>query len=371
MIHPYIGSLGILCNRKLGNPPFSEQHYYRRLNQVSSKYGISIIVFHPQPIHRHVTGYTICQDEWKKSIMPIPDLIYDRCLCTLGSDYRSLIRLLDTTSLQKQPILWSRGLPGKWKVYNHLIKYPNLIPYLPPTSSYSDSESLNKELITHHGQVFLKPHAGSQGKSTLHIQRFPTENKFFINGRNHHNKEFMQTFNSESKALQWVHQFIHHRPYIIQPYLPLTSKNGHPFDIRVLMQKNGKGRWVLTGMVVRQGQFGSATSNLHGGGTAVSVLPYLTREYGTATAEHIMTVLHTLSRDISPILESHFGRLGELGIDYGVDTEGNVWLLEVNSRPGRTSFNLIGDPTISNLANENPLHYARYLLLRQLRRVNS
>lgn len=371
--HP-IGSLGILCSSRSGSPPFSEQHYCRTLSQASSKYGISVVVLCPQAIHPDlnvVNGYIFTQDGWKEAIVPMPDIIYDRCFYLKKREQQAALKLLNSSKDHKQRMLWARGLPGKWKVYTKLKEHPTLRSYLPPTCSYSGPESLIKSLLTHQKQVFLKPQAGSQGKSTLHVQLSNSSKRLTVKGRDHHNNSFTQSFDKYSEGLAWIHQFIHHRLFIIQPYLHLYNQKGHPYDIRVLMQKNGEGRWTLTGMAVREGSLGGITSNLHGGGTATSALPFLTRDFGATPAEHMMAVLHNLSKDIPPILESHFGRLGELGIDYGIDTRGNIWLIEVNSKPGRSSFNHIGDPTSAVLAAENPLRYARYLLLRQPRRVNS
>jgi len=371
--HP-IGSLGILCSTRRGSPPFSEQHYCRTLSQASSKYGISVVVLCPQTIQHDpqiIHGYIFKEDGWKETIIPMPDIIYDRCFDLKGRERRAASKLLTSYKQQKSWMIWARGLPGKWIVYNKLKDEPTLKPYLPPTSSYSGPESLTKSLLTFQKQIFLKPQAGSQGKSTLHIHMLNDSNSLIINGRDHQNNPINQRFDKHSKGLAWIHQFIHHRPFIIQPYLHLYNKKEHPYDIRVLMQKNGEGHWMLTGMAVRKGYIGGTTSNLHGGGTATSVLPFLTWEFGATPAEHMMAVLHNLSKDIPSILESHFGRLGELGIDYGIDTLGHIWLLEVNSKPGRSSFNHIEDPTSAVLAAENPLRYARYLLLRQPRRVYS
>lgn len=371
--HP-IGSMGILCSSRTGNPPFSEQHFCRSLSQASSKYGISVIVLSPQTIHIKpfkVTGYIFEKDAWREVSVPMPDIIYDRCFYLQGKERRAASILLNSSKEQTPWMIWARGLPGKWKVHNKLKDEPTLKSYIPATSSYTGPESLMKSLLNYHKQIFLKPHIGSQGKSTLHIDMSNPSNQLTIKGRDHHNNTFIERFTKRSEGLEWIHQFIQHRPFIIQPYLHLYNKEGYPYDVRVLVQKNGEGRWTLTGMAVRQGYIGGMTSNIHGGGTATSVLPFLTQELGATAAEHIMTVLHNLSKEIPPILESHFGRLGELGIDFGIDTEGTVWLLEVNSKPGRSSFNHIGDQTSAVLATENPLRYARYLLLRQPRRVNS
>lgn len=69
-----------------------------------------------------------------------------------------------------------------------------------------------------------------------------------------------------------------------------------------------------------------------------------------------------LSLTITGALEERYGRLGELGIDYGIDRDGNIWLLEVNSRPGRASFFQIRQPKCAFRAINRPLEYARYLI---------
>lgn len=124
-------------------------------------------------------------------------------------------------------------------------------------------------------------------------------------------------------------------------------------------------------MAVRRGKLGSLTSNLHGGGRAEAVQPFLESEFGSRTMKRLIGTIETLSYQIPALLEEHHGRLAELGIDFGIDQCGNVWVLEVNSKPGRSVFQQMHDEQASLQSVRNPIMYARYLLLRQLRRVNS
>ncbi|WP_235439839.1 YheC/YheD family protein [Paenibacillus sp. DMB20] len=191
-----------------------------------------------------------------------------------------------------------------------------------------------------------------------------------IQGRDRDNSIFKLTL-PVGELASWIERFTGSRRFLIQPFLQLTSREGKPFDVRVLVQKNAKGRWMTTGMALRQGPAEGKTSNLHGGGKAVPVLPFLATQFGSPASAEILACLERLSRLVPPLLESGFGRLGELGIDFGVDRDGKVWLLEVNSKPGRRAFRQTGDILAAKLSVENPLRYARYLLLRQLRRVNT
>jgi len=368
-----LGTLGIMCCGRQSNPPFTDEGYCRKLSVLGKKYGIRVIVFRPADASRdraYVHGFIYREGAWQQSRFPFPDIVYDRCLFHSRREFKLASSLLSDSRAAKDWTLWSRGLPGKWQVYRILKKDPTLLPYLPPTEIYRGTESLRKALDFYGGEAFLKPKGGSQGKNTLYVRDDRESGAWTIKGRDAQNRPVEKIFQSEAAAVRWVAEFTENRKYIIQPFLRLQSRGGRSFDTRVLMQKNEKGLWMRTGLAVREGASGSITSNLHGGGKALPVLPYLSGLFGAEQAERLTKVIGELSEKIPPILESHFGRLGELGIDFGIDTKGNVWLLEVNSKPGRTSIRQAGDPDSAVLASENPLRYARYLLLRQLRRVN-
>ncbi|MGN7358162.1 YheC/YheD family endospore coat-associated protein [Paenibacillus sp. SAF-054] len=367
-----VGTLGIMCCASQNEPPFAGESYCRRLSLLGHKYGIRVLVFRPGDAAKDrsfVNGFIFEHGRWREDRFPFPDIVYDRCLFHKGAEFAAASSLLSEAGSAKDWVLWSRGLPGKWQVYRMLKRECSLLPYLPPTALFRGDKSLLGALSAYGGEVFLKPKGGSQGKNTLYVREHPG-GSLAIKGRDARNGHVEREFAEPSAALQWIRQFTGSRDFIIQPFLHLYGRNQRPFDVRVLMQKNEKGLWMRTGMAVREGAAGSTTANLHGGGKALPALPYLSDQFGAKQAEHMTEVVGQLSDTIPPILESHYGRLGELGIDYGIDTKGELWLLEVNSKPGRTSIRQAVDPGSSDLASENPLRYARYLLLRQLRRVN-
>ena len=364
-----IGTLGVLCNNSSGDPPFTEAFFCKNLSLSAPKYGLKVIVLRPKDLigaHPFVTGYVYEENTWKQKVFPAPDILYNRCISVTGLP--SLSRGHHSQIKSHFWTAWSRALPGKWRVYQMLRKDNTLEPFLPPTRRYTGIPSLEQALEAFEHQVFLKPSGGCQGRSTLRVTL--QKGVLTVHGRSTANEPFQHVFRECTKGMRWIHAFIKERTFLIQPFLHLYSIDEKPFDVRVLMQKNEHGNWMRTGSALRQGAAGGITSNLHGGGTAAQVLPFLQKEYGKEAAHQIETTINRLSMHISVHLEQHFGRLGELGIDFGIDREGNPWLLEVNSKPGRASFKQSGDLQSASLATENPLRYARYLLLRQLRRVN-
>nr|WP_284646838.1 YheC/YheD family protein [Paenibacillus chinjuensis] len=76
--------------------------------------------------------------------------------------------------------------------------------------------------------------------------------------------------------------------------------------------------------------------------------------FGPEKARQLQKELTRLSELIPDVLESCHGRLVELGIDFGVDLDGYIWILEVNSKPGRSIFTYLQDDKARNRALKIP-----------------
>ncbi|WNS46387.1 YheC/YheD family protein [Paenibacillus sp. MMS20-IR301] len=361
MTETQVGFLGIMTGRRNGNPPISEPEFCSQLSRAAPLHNLKVLVFHPEGVAddgSSVNGYFWDGEKWQPAQAPPPDILYNRCFYRTPEEKQSAAAAMHALS---RSLPWSRGLPDKWGVYGILRRSRRAAALLPETAVYSGRRDLGNRLAEREYGVFLKPRAGSHGRKTLHAV-LSGGGELLVRGRDKKNEPFQYVFGTPDEGLDWIHRFIGRHRYIIQPYLHLISRRGQPFDVRVLMQKNGSGAWMLTGMAVRLGRQGSLTSNLHGGGTAVPALPFLLAEYGEEGRE-LLAELASASALLPPLLEAACGRLGELGLDFGIDAGGRLYLLEANSKPGRTVFRLTGDRRAARLAAENPLRYARHLLL--------
>ncbi|MDT2240339.1 YheC/YheD family protein [Paenibacillus larvae] len=145
--------------------------------------------------------------------------------------------------------------------------------------------------------------------------------------------------------------------YIIQQGINLRLPGGRVHDYRLLLQKNKKGEWEVTGCAGRIGPTHSITSNLHGGGMAVPMEKLLlTRLQSLREINRIKHNMSRISTQVAIFLEGRFGTICELGIDLAVDERGKVWLLEVNPKPSREVFRKIGDMDTYRKAITNPLN---------------
>lgn len=373
--------IGVLQNESTGTPPFTEPQYCRRLCQAGRKHGVRVIVFSPEwadLASGTVNGYVYGDHRWEPCTAALPPLVYNRCVFSGGSAGARTSAALAKLLRSRRTAPLGVGLRGKWDIYRSLSAESGLSAILPPTHLYQSKRSLAAALSRYGGSLFLKPHAGSQGKSALRVLHHRKAQReagsdapvLQIAGRDQRNRPLTKQFEDAEDGFDWIASFIGRRTFVMQPCLSLLTQAGEPFDIRVLMQKNDRGRWAMTGMAARIGTPDSITSNLHGGGRAVSVLPFLKREYDPERAEQLMEQLQAYSERIPPLLEARHGRLMEVGLDYGIDREARMWLLEVNSKPGRTVFRQTGEREAAVKSVENPILYARYVLGRHLRRVS-
>ncbi|WP_068786527.1 YheC/YheD family endospore coat-associated protein [Paenibacillus phocaensis] len=361
------GTVAILVAESAGPLPFAEAAFCRRLCRIGERQGLTVYVFCLGWIASGnaagIPGYTYEHETWVRKWFPRPDIIYDRALTHDRKQQLRKHRLLARLTAEHPFVYLARGLAGKWAVYQALLQCPEAAAHLPETALYQGQAQLDEWLQAHDGEAFLKPRNGTHGKRTLHVKWDPPRGEVKIMGRSGRNTIFRRRFPTKQAGLEWVDRFTGRRPFLIQPYLQLNNSDGEPFDVRVLMQKNAKGEWSLTGMAVRVGRKDSLTSNLHGGGTAHPARPFLIRALGELGGKAAEAAIRKLSLLIPAYLETRFGRLAELGLDFGVDRQGSVWVLEVNSKPGRSSFLRIGDPETARRSLENPIGYARYLLL--------
>lgn len=351
-------TMGIMAMVKGNQPRFSEKGYYQKLTEIGRRHGIRVFVFSPRQAdfaRRQVVGFEYRKGSWRRKLFPFPTVVYDRCF--INASYRHYKPFIDR--LQKDPHItfMGLGLSGKWQVHQILSQSPQLAPYLPETLPYSLQSFL--ALLKRDGTAILKPVSGTHGIGVIRIDTCKTG--YAITGRDHRNRPFMKRLKSLAAVQRFVRRFTLGRTFLLQSYLSLHTPAKDPFDVRVLVQKDGAGNWVTTGKAVRIGQ-SNITSNLHGGGTAMPLDTFLTRYFTDEKRTAIEQQIEEIIRILPPFLEQHHGRLTELGIDIGIDTTGKVWIIEVNSRPGRSVFRLTSNRDAHIRSVTLPVEYAQYLM---------
>jgi len=298
------------------------------------------------------------QGIWVSSIFPLPDVVYDRISTRRGE---AQIRIKNTKkNLMNLPYLkyFNPSFLNKWRVHQLLISNEDLIPYLPETKSLNIKNL--KDMTIRHSTLFLKPCNGSLGNGIIKAMVGKDGSlQYTIYKRGKHTGYAK----SSAELLRKTRFTREDRPYIVQQGIDLATYQKSSFDIRIIYQKNVEGEWQISKKFIRVAPRGSSISNLSRGGTAETSKKVLgsllngNEEMIESKNEELKNLCHTVAVTLENASQKIYG---ELGLDIGIDREGNFWLIEVNSKPRKTTETELSKRIVRNTF-KRPLQYAIHL----------
>ncbi|MBC8079812.1 MAG: YheC/YheD family protein [Gorillibacterium sp.] len=348
--------IGILVYRN--GLSFSEPTYFRDIARAGERLGSTAFLFSPQDIdvkNRIVTGFTpTSTNGWKRQTYSWPEVVIDRYRRS-GQDYMKI----RTSSL----FLYANNrFTNKWNITQMFLLEDRLKQWMPETVEYSKEQL--RLMLKRHPLLYVKPGNGTGGSSIVRIES--TRDGYAVLGRSRKLTKSSVRFKTISELAHWLDQWtvqerIREGNFMIQQGLDLELVQGRVTDTRLLIQKNEAGAWNVTGMGMRVGAPNSSTSNLHGGGSAVSFMEIAAKQFGQEKAESIRRECEQLAFEVVQVIEERFGSMMEFGLDIGIDVEGRVWLIEVNPKPGRDIFKGMGNQELYRKSVERPIQYAMYV----------
>lgn len=357
--------LGVLICEQDRSPPFGSESFYRELCRAGQRIGLEVFIFSSSWVQwnsRTTYGYAYDNTEqtWKKKRYSLPTLIYDRSFTRHTKHIAAKKRFLSLLASDKSIRFLGQPLRDKWSVYTTLSRDPILRHHLPQTIKLNRfSALLNMWKV--HPKIYIKPSSSSQGKGVLYLHK--TASTVIVQGKTLQNEPIQRSFQNLFVSYIWLQQMMQGRLHIVQPALKLTTEQGRPYDLRVLMQKNRIGLWECSGSAVRLGLPGSVISNLHGGGSSSNGNSFLTEQFGSIKKDKLLTTIQWLSHRAVARLEKQYGNMVEMGLDFGIEREGKIWLIEANSKPGRSAF--VSVSAVHQKTIEQPIRFAKFLLERQ------
>lgn len=284
---------------------------------------------------------------WSFERTGLPDVAWDRTFqWGEGKHLRPFLR-------RRVPLLNPRRL-DKWEAHLALAASPRLRPHLPETERAEGAEQV-QALLDRHSRVYLKPIRGSVGRGIVQMTRGGPD-RFQLRYISEETGQLREVSATHGQLDRWLAR----RPgrYLAQQGLDLRIWEDRPADLRALVQKDGQGRWTLTGMGVRLAAPGRFTTNLHTGGDCLPV-ESLVRRLGLPAC--FPDELQQLALDVAGAIDQAAGGAGELGLDFGLDREGRIWFIEQNGQPGRSIFERLGCTHLAEQAYRRPVEYALHL----------
>lgn len=368
MIHigPTIGILASYLPNELEFNPKSVQAELIFLSKIGQQLPAQVYFFTSSSINwtsKTVRGFIYHQLSsdrgiWTSSVYPLPDVVYDRISSRAG-EARPGIKNTKKKLMNLQHLKYfNPSFLNKWKVHKLLVANADLIPYLPETQLLNASSM--KDMMMRHKTLYLKPCNGSQGNGIIKVicnDQGKLKYTVYRNGRHAGHADNTTDFMKRSRLARKG------KPYIVQQGLNLSTFHESPFDIRIIYQKNHEGEWKISKQFVRVAPRGSSVANLSRGGTAETskrvFASILNRNKKLIEEKH--EELRNLCSMVAVTLESSSKKLyGELGLDIGIDKGGNFWLIEVNSKPRKTTETELSQGIVRNTFRR-PLQYAIHL----------
>ncbi len=294
---------------------------------VAKAEGIPFYYFTPDEVdtqNETILGYIYEDGRWVKQSLPFPDVVYNTGSPQEFKQYSATIE-----ALKKRVPFTTTALGNKRRVYERLKEGKKYAEYLPPTTVVrGPSEPLR--FLEQYNQVIIKPADGRKGIGVVYAEQIPHGIRVI---------EAQQSrILSREQFSQYIEETMLHKSHLVQPYIKSVTKCGLACDFRLHVQKNGQGEWVFVAAFVRVAPPGSIICNISSGGYFNYLKAFLINEYGElyrSIRQQLKQFALGLANHLDEIHAEKFNsRLDELGIDIGIDENEQIWLYEVNWRPG-------------------------------------
>ncbi|MFC5700568.1 YheC/YheD family protein [Cohnella faecalis] len=363
MALPSTPVLGILTLYLTDEGRLEERSVYEKMIAAGKRLGMTVFVFTPRDVDDRngrisALVYRTDTKKWSRKWMKFPHVIYDRCRIQKSVRFQELLAFRKKYS---HLTFLNRPLRNKWTVYRTLGNVSSFRSHLPSTRLFQSSDDV-ADMLKRFSTVYFKPINGTGGRGILRIDK-ERRGTLLLQGRNH-SRSIVQAKRIQPGMLSAALRSWDKRGdrYIVQQGLNIKLPNGRVHDYRMLVQKNGRGEWEVTGCAGRIGPSQSITSNLHGGGQAASMNSLLRHWVGSeAKISQIRETAESFSISVARHLESTYSDLCELALDLAIDRNGRVWLLEVNPKPSREVFLKAGETDVYRKAIVRPIEYALWV----------
>lgn len=221
----------------------------------------------------------------------------------------------------------------KWTKFKVMITDKKLEPFLPTTQKFSEQALWN--LMGRYGAVVLKPNRGHSGIGVIHLFQLEAD-RYAIQMENQ-----KIILDGRTATIGQLENMTHSRKYIIQRRIRLAEIDSRPFDMRIMVQRrNSQWPWRVTGMLAKVAEKGYLITNVST--TVLPVRQAIEHAYIRRTStQPLIKKIKSVSLLAAKQLGKNYPCQNRIGLDIGVDAEGNVWIIEANFHPCMRSYRLM------------------------------
>jgi glutathione synthase/RimK-type ligase-like ATP-grasp enzyme len=248
----------------------------------------------------------------------IPQVIYDRL--NISDKRRSkIVDAMSKTGISFINPPEFRGVcADKVKAYSVFIDGGIATP-----ETHVFSAECLEDILEKKGFAFVKKRVSSQGKNQVVIRELGKQDYLIIPSSNNQ----LQRVNGFNSVLQYLSQSDIGEDYLVQEGIYVDRLDGRAYDFRALFQRGSQGHLGMTCFYVRVGAPSSEQANIGKKGHPQD--PYVVFE----DYEKIKRDINKLGRKVVNAFSKDYS-VGEIGIDFVLSEDGNLVVIEANSKPG-------------------------------------
>jgi hypothetical protein len=306
------------------------------------------------------TFYNYVSKRFEKRSFPLPDILYDRGGGILKSQKSASDYIRQSIESNENVKRFNpRYFFDKLDVHNKLIRYKEVSKYLPETIPYKNANDLIS-MFNKYPILYIKDRIGNRGLGVTRVRKYPNGN-FELS---YFNKEFYKYgFDSFDELVEKLNELYKNKRAIIQCSIDVLNINNSNVDMRATVQRNGSGHLSVIACPVRVGNPECPITSTRSGSRVFPFENFFRKFYNSSEDE-----INTLKIRVNEFLlttykciEDLYGIFGEIGIDFAIDNDKNIWFIECNAKPGKDTVYLSYDEATVKKAFLNPLEYSKYI----------
>ncbi|MBA4535644.1 YheC/YheD family protein [Bacillus aquiflavi] len=319
-------------------PIGDRSHFIGKLLSLKKAVGALPFVFGEQHIDWEkglIKGYFYENQVWETREIPFPNVIYDR-LPNRRSENKTIQRKIKQKLQDEYLIPWyNPGFFNKLDIHNMLLNVGEVKSFLPETHSFSSFSHI-ENMLFQYGHIYIKPMNGSLGLGVHQILHDKHENVYYCRYRDKYGENKLKKFPTLEKLIHHIFTNRKLEKMLIQQGIHLIRVNKRLVDFRIHTNKDDQGDWKVTAIAAKIAGPGSPTTHVKNGGEIKTLREVFPDDEVRKQYEEKLTNTALL---LSKALENQVdGIIGEIGFDLGIDKNGDIWLFEANSKPGRSIF---------------------------------
>lgn len=269
--------------------------------------------------NKKIVGKTLENNEIVEKTFDFPDVVQNR-LAVKEEDMAAYLKLAEMVPFT------SNRIGNKEFVYKVMSKIESLKKYLIEVKDLKNIDDL-KQMCQTHEKVICKPTASNQGKGIISVQ---------LKGEEYLVKKMDNALSMSGQEL--IDYFQQHlsKGYTISPFFKSETHLGQTTVFRMHLTRGKEGKWQLIKFFpyVNLDKNIDITNGMLGALITTREQLFLEQYYPTSF-EKINAELKLLFSEFTQNFQKQYAwRLDSIGLDLGINQQGEIFIYEVNVGPG-------------------------------------